>query len=124
MRLEIPLLELGRVARRPSRIEAILRIEWIESRIDLPRIIVNYGRVDAAQSVDGVARMRVHEHHAVAGRQAREHITAGHEFPGALANRGALLSHRLVVAHRRSAAAVAEQHDLRYPRLLAHELHA
>jgi hypothetical protein len=117
--------------REPAVAIAVARQERIQVRVGAGRAalvqhrrIVGHVRADAANGVDAVARMRVHEDHAVGGRQSRERAAALDELARLLAEGHAPLGHGLVEGHRRAAAAVAQQHDLGDARLAAQVLDA
>mgnify|MGYP003334145738 CR=1 FL=1 len=71
LRREVALLEFGRIARSTLRVVAVARIEGIERGIDLRRIVlVEDGRVEAAQDGHREAGVRVGEDDAIGARQA------------------------------------------------------
>jgi hypothetical protein len=125
MRAEVAILEFGRIVRGAVGIEAVLGIERIElgdRRRVRGIVLVGDRRIDAAQEVHGVARMRVGEDHAVDRRQLRQLVAALHDLVLALAVVRAFLRHGLVEAHDRPAAGIADQQHLGDARLLAQEL--
>jgi hypothetical protein len=125
LRCEIAGDELLRVARRAVRIEAVLRLERIERCVErrARRIGLACDRHQRAHHHHRLARMRVGEDDAVGTRETGEIRRAGIEALAVLAVGRAVLGDRLVEAHRRPAARMAEQHDLGDARLPPQEFH-
>src|ERR1700730_17539896 len=110
---------------RGAVLVAVRRIERIERRVDLLRIaLIGHSGVEAAQTVHRHARVCVDQDEPVRLRQAVEAAVALDELAGAAAVARSLFGNRLVEARRRTAAAVAPQHDLRDARLLSQEFDA
>ncbi len=88
------------------------------------RIVLVGDRHQRPHHHHGLAGMRVREHDAVRARHVGQVSLTGREALCVLAVGRAVLGHRLIEAHGRAAAAVAEQHDLSDAGLAAQEFDA
>ncbi len=115
---KVTLFERFAVARRTVRVVAVFGIEGIERRVNFRQRVarhdldvVGHGRIEAAQGISAIAKMRVAEHDTVCRGQCIECVGAAGQFLALLAKIDAVLCHGLVETHRRSTAAAAHQDD-------------